>query len=297
MNLDEIIDRINITGRDRRILIGFPLILLLLSVIVIATNGMTFGTDLEGGTQITITNLSVDADTLQQELQDRFNSAQLKVKPAPGLQSDLIFVEAPTSIPSGELESFFRDNYPGADLSFSVFDATVSSSFREQATQALIFAFIGMSIIVFIVFRSPVPSLAVVLSAISDITITVAIMSALGITLTLGTIAALLMVIGYSVDSDILLTTRLIKRRGELNDKVRRAMKTGVTMTLTTLAAMFVLWIVSQHPTLDSIAIVLIFALVIDLINTWMLNTGILMWYIENKEGKKLSRRKRRSSA
>jgi preprotein translocase subunit SecF len=42
---------------------------------------------------------------------------------------------------------------------------------------------------------------------------------------------------------------------------------------------------------------VLIFALVIDLINTWMLNTGILMWYIESKEGKKLSRRKRRSSA
>jgi preprotein translocase subunit SecF len=142
-----------------------------------------------------------------------------------------------------------------------------------------------------------VPSLAVVLSAVSDIAITVAIMSVLGITLTLGTIAALLMVIGYSVDSDILLTTRLIKRRGELNDKVRRAMKTGVTMTLTTLSAMIVLWVVSQHPTLDSIAIVLIFALIIDLINTWMLNTGILMWYLGKKESKKVSRRKRRSSA
>jgi preprotein translocase subunit SecF len=239
----------------------------------------------------------VDPDALQEELQDRFGTAQIKVKPAPGLQTDLIFVEAPASIPSGELETFFDENYPDADLSFSVFDATVSSNFREQATQALIFAFIGMSVIVFIVFRSPVPSLAVVLSAVSDIAITVAIMSVLGITLTLGTIAALLMVIGYSVDSDILLTTRLIKRRGELNAKARRAMKTGVTMTLTTLSAMIVLWVVSQHPTLDSIAIVLIFALIIDLINTWMLNTGILMWYLGKKESKKVSRRKRRSSA
>ena len=39
-------------------------------------------------------------------------------------------------------------------------------------------------------------------------------MRVVGIELSLGTLAALLMLIGYSVDSDILLTNRVLKRRG-----------------------------------------------------------------------------------
>ena len=53
------------------------------------------------------------------------------------------------------------------------------------------------------------------------------------------------MLIGYSVDSDILLTTRVLKRQGKLNDKLAGAFHTGIIMTSTTLAAVTVLLIVS----------------------------------------------------
>jgi len=120
-------------------------------------------------------------------------------------------------------------------------------------------------------------------------------MDVFGIVLSLGTVAALLMLIGYSVDTDILLTTRLLKRKGELGDKIKDAMKTGMTMTLTTLAALTALFAVSSGSYLVStftridiirdISIVLIFGLIADIINTWMTNVGILKWYLE-KEGK-----------
>ena len=49
--------------------------------------------------------------------------------------------------------------------------------------------------------------------------------------------AALLMLIGYSVDSDILLTNRVLKRQGNLADKMAGAFTTGFIMTSTAIAA------------------------------------------------------------
>lgn len=294
MNLDDVIEKINITSRDKRILIGLPIAILVLSLAVISFNGLSYGTDLEGGTMVTLTNFSVDGNELQSELRDHYNTADITVRSPTNIGSGPTYIELPSEITSEDINEYFDENYPGTDLSFSVFDPTVSSQFKSEAMKAIALAFIAMSIIVFIVFRNPIPSITVVLSAISDIVVTVAIMSSLGINLTLGTIAALLMVIGYSVDSNILLTTRLLKRRGETVTKVRNAMKTGLTMTLTTLSAMIVLYLVSSHPTLESIAIVLVFALAIDLMYTWMLNTGILLWYLGKHEKAVKSRRSKR---
>lgn len=167
----------------------------------------------------------------------------------------------------------------------------VSASLQIQAIQAVVFSFLGMAIVVFIIFRTFIPSVAVVTAALSDIVFASAMMNVFGVVLSLGTVAALLMLIGYSVDTNILLTNRLLKRRGELNEKIRDAMKTGLTMTLTTLAALAVLFMISSGSILVSsftridiirdISVVLIFGLIADLMNTWMTNMGILKWYME----------------
>lgn len=167
----------------------------------------------------------------------------------------------------------------------------VSRSLQGQALYAILLSFFGMAIVVFIIFRSFIPSIAVVISAFADIVFAAAMMDVFGILLSLGTVAALLMLIGYSVDTDILLTTRLLKRKGEVNEKIKEAMKTGMTMTMTTLAALVVLFLISSGSYLISsftridiirdISVVLIFGLIADMINTWMTNVGILKWYIE----------------
>jgi preprotein translocase subunit SecF len=185
----------------------------------------------------------------------------------------------------------------------------VSKSLQGQALLALVYSFLGMAIVVFLIFKTFVPSIAVVTAALADIVFAVAMMNVFGVVLSLGTVAALLMLIGYSVDTDILLTNRLLKRRGELNEKVKDAMKTGLTMTTTTLAALaalFVLssgsYIVSSFTRIDiirDISAVLIFGLVGDLVNTWMTNLGILRWYLEKdrKVEKRTQKTKRGKTA
>ena len=270
-------------------MIGIPITVLLIFLLIIGLPlavpeytgpfKLQMGMDLRGGTLAVIAGVDVDP-LLKQELQNHFNTYTINLR-VTALGSA---VEAPADTDVVELETFIREKYPQAEISTSHVGPTMGEDLQVQARNALIIAFIGMTIVVFIAFRNIVPCFAVILSAFSDIVIAAGLMAVFGIELELGTIAALLMVIGYSVDSDILLTTQLLKRRGELREKVRDAMSTGITMTLTTIAAVTALYVASTHPVLDSIATVLLFALVTDLMNTWMLNTGILMWHVKRKK-------------
>jgi preprotein translocase subunit SecF len=146
-----------------------------------------------------------------------------------------------------------------------------------------------MAIVIFLAFRTFVPATAVVLSAFADMIMTAAVMNIIGIPLTLGTVAALLMLIGYSVDSDILLTNRVLTRQGKLHDKLKGAFDTGIIMTSTTFAAVTAMLIISwlgSVQILTEISAVLLIGLVFDVFNTWLTNAAILKWYVQKDGGK-----------
>ena len=125
----------------------------------------------------------------------------------------------------------------------------------------------------------------VVLAVFSTTLETLAIISLMDVKLATAGIAALLMLIGYSVDTDILLTTRALQRReGMLMDRVYGAMKTGVTMTLTALVTTLIAYILSDSDVIRQIMLILTIGLLFDFVNTWVQNVGILRWYLEKKE-------------
>jgi len=145
-----------------------------------------------------------------------------------------------------------------------------------------------MGIVVFIIFRTFIPSAAVILSAFADILMTLALVDVLGIKMSSAGIVAFLMLIGYSVDTDILLTTRILKRREDtLNKRILGAFKTGITMTLTSLLAILLaLFVVKSFSVvLTQIFTILAIGLSFDLLNTWITNTSILKWYVKKKHG------------
>jgi preprotein translocase subunit SecF len=156
--------------------------------------------------------------------------------------------------------------------------------FFQQAQLALIMAFVFMAIVVFILFRSLVPSSIVLLCAATDIIITIAVLNVLGVTLSLPIIVALLTIIGYSVDTDILLTSELLKSGAHnASTSIKRAMKTGITMSCTTLVALFALYFISGSIVLEQIAFALIIGIMVDIPATWLTNTGILRSWLEKK--------------
>lgn len=135
--------------------------------------------------------------------------------------------------------------------------------------------------LVYTYIRYSIPSAAVILAALSDIIMTLAVLDLLGFKVGTASIAGLLMIIGYSVDTDILLSTRILKETGNYLENFYDAFKTGTTMTLTTLSAVTTTYIFAQSTTLQQIMIVIMIGLVIDLVNTWMQNASILHLYTE----------------
>lgn len=171
------------------------------------------------------------------------------------------------------------------DYSLESTSAALGSSFFQSAIKAIAIAFVFMIIVVFVYFRKIVVSGAIVLSVVFDVVGTLAVMNLAGITLSTAGVAALLMIIGYSVDTDILLSTKIMKRKfGSLTHRLFRAMNTGLTMQFTTFTVFMVMYLLSPAYALKEIAIILMISILIDVASTWLQNAGILRLYLEKNE-------------
>ena len=185
------------------------------------------------------------------------------------------------------LEDFLGKELNDENSSIEFTGSSLSEGFYKQLRLALILAFLLMSVVVFIIFRKLTPALSIVLAALSDIIMTLTLVNILGISLSSAGIIAFLMLIGYSVDSNILLTTRVVREKHDrLNKRIFSAFKTGITMTLTSIAAVVVSLIIifNFSNILRQIFTILTIGLCFDLINTWILNAGILKFYMKKEE-------------
>jgi preprotein translocase subunit SecF len=132
--------------------------------------------------------------------------------------------------------------------------------------------------------RYSIPSAAVILAAASTILFTIAVVDLLQMRISTAGIAAFLMLVGYSVDTDILLSTRVLKSTtGTVYERIVGTMKTGITMTGTTFAAAVVSLIFTQSAVIREIMLIIAIGLVADIFNTWVQNSGILRWHLETK--------------
>ncbi len=166
--------------------------------------------------------------------------------------------------------------------------SALSESFFKSVVKSIIIAFIFMSVTVLIYFRLPFRSFAVILAGFSDLIETIAFMQIFGIKLSTGGVAALLMLIGYSVDADILLSARVLKQQhASTLDAIYGSIKTGLTMQATSIVALVVLYLATPAALLRQISIILIIGLCIGMLNAWIQNAGLLRIYLEWKKGVK----------
>ncbi len=280
---------------DYKKLLLISLILIFFSVGVIGYNYSQTGEildksiDFKGGTVASVVVLSgtVDVSLIEGLADDKIG--QVVVRTSTSDEDTSIIFESENVIQDKDIIDILdaaEIEYDSDDINIQSVGAALGAEFMKQAVIAVMFAFGLMAIIIFLTFKTFVPSIAIIASATVDILFAMALMIIFGITLNLGTLAALLLLIGYSVDTDILLTTRLIKRKGEgtLDERVASSMKTGITMTTSAVAAFTVLYLVSTSSVLDQIALVIIFGLLADYVTTWFQNVGLLKWYLRDEK-------------
>lgn len=271
-------------------LLIIPIVILILSIGVIfykyAATGDFVEKDisLKGGITITIPSKDIDVDSLKTYLLSEFTESDISVRTLTRLGEKTGVMISSSDIESGELLNSLKTKFGELDYNVEEMGSSLGKSFFKEVFTAILFAFLFMAIIVFFYFRQPIPSLAIVLSAFSNMVVTLAIINLMGVKLSTAGVAAFLMLIGYSVDTNILLSTKVLKRKGgEVIDRIINGMKTGLTMTLTTITAVVVAYIFSQSAALSQIMLILIIGLLMDILNTWVQNAGILRLYLERR--------------
>ncbi len=182
------------------------------------------------------------------------------------------------------LEEKLNMNLDENNYSVEETGSSLGSSFFNELIIAVLVAFIFMGIAVFIAFRTFIPSIAVIVAALMDIIITLAIIDILGMKISTAGIVAFLLIIGYSIDTDILLTTRTLKRKdGKLFERMYESMKTGLTMTFSTISALLIATLFTNSIVLKEMFTIIIIALFVDIVSTYLTNTGILKLYLKNE--------------
>jgi preprotein translocase subunit SecF len=280
-----------------------PLILLIVAISLLFVKFQTTGDfinrdiSLKGGISLTVIEENFDMNSIESLMQKQLpeNEVSIRLLRSTGRTIGFIVESDIQDLSTEHFENIISaiskelgKELTNDDYSLETMGSSLGKSFFLQTMNALIIAFIFMGLVVFLYFRSFVPSLAVIFSAFSDIVTTVAVMNLLGFKFSTAGIAALLMLIGYSIDTDIMLTTRVLKRKDQsLKEAVRGAFKTGLTMTITTMAAVTVALLLTQSDVIKQIMTILIIGLIIDIINTWIQNSGILIWYDQFKSNKK----------
>ncbi len=248
------------------------------------------GISLKGGSTITINSVQdVDYASLENQLQEQFPKGDLTVRTitsagklvALAIDSSFQETEEINILLAAIKEKFnLKENY-----SVEIIGSSLGEAFFSQMIRALLVAFLLMSIVVFIYFRTFIPSVAVIAAAFSDIVVTLAIFNMTGLKLSTAGVAAFLMLIGFSVDTDMVLSTRLLKRKeGTVMERIYGATKTGLTMIFTTMAAIITALIFVQSDVIKQIMIVLLIGLLVDFIMTWIQNVGILRLYLEKRK-------------
>ena len=280
--------------KNYKILLVIPLIIMLLSLVSIGVfyskhNDIMFkDVSLSGGTSITI-NGDINSENLESQLKVKFNDVSIRKLTDLTTGKSLATIIESSSTPEelkSEIEKILGYTLTDENSSTEFTGSTLSSGFYRQLMIALFISFVLMSLVVFILFRTFIPSIAVIFAAFSDVVMPLALIDLLGIKISTAGIAAFLMLIGYSVDTDILLTTRALKKReGTLNQRIYGAFRTGIFMTLTALAAVLpAFFIITGLPDcFRQIFLILALGLSADIINTWLTNASIIKWYCERK--------------
>jgi len=279
--------------KSYKFLIIIPILILIISLVYMISFTVQTGdilrkdVSLTGGTSLTVYTDKISLDELESKLKPIFSDVSVRSLTDFGTGKQLALTIESQAKPDDlkkAAEEILGYSLDEKNSSMEFTGEALSKSFYKELLFAIGLAFLFMSIVIFLIFKVPLPSIYVITCAFLDILVPMAAANIMGIRLSAAGVAAFLMLIGYSVDSDILLTMRVLRRKEEaLNSRIFGAFKTGITMTLTSVAAVTAGYVITISPVLKEIFFILLIGLITDILVTWLANASLLKWYCEKR--------------
>ncbi len=249
-----------------RIALVFSAVLLLVSIASLIFRGLELGVDFTGGTVMELTYPSaVEPTEVKQTLLDQ-GYEDLTVQHFGGVEKILLRMapqKAKTDLKAGELDvnaqlsnsvlKILQDNKPGVRMDRVEFvGPQIGEELREQGGLAMLYALVGILIYVALRFEFRF-SVGAVIALVHDVVITLGFFSVTRVEFDLTVLAAILAIIGYSLNDTIVVFDRirenfkvLRKREPEqvVNTAVNMTLSRTLVTSLTTLIVLVALFLI-----------------------------------------------------
>lgn len=240
----------------RRITTTLSIVLMIFSLVSIMSKGLNPGIDFTGGFQVEVSyEQSPEIESIRNNLSAAgFNDAIVQNS---GSATDIMIRIAPREgLDSRTVGKLIIDNLNQSSnsvelMSSEYVSAQVGEELTEQGGLAMIFALI--MIMIYIVFRFQWKfSIGAVMALIHDVLITIGVFSFFQITFDLAVLAAILAVVGYSLNDTIVIFDRIREnfrsmRRAEtldiLNSSITQTISRTMITSSTTLMVLLALYI------------------------------------------------------
>lgn len=220
-------------------------LLLVVSLVSITTSGFNFGIDFTGGTLVEV---QYPNNANLENIRSRLRSEEIQSTVSFFGASDVVLIQSPVSISNSELsnqifEVLKKDNENITLNRVEFIGPKVGESLIEDGFLAILYATIG--ILIYVLFRFELRfALSSVLTLVHDIVIVLGIFSLFNLVFDLTVLAAILAVLGYSLNDTIVVFDRIrenfirketggIERR--INDALNQTLSRTIMTSLTTL--------------------------------------------------------------
>ena len=244
----------------KKVAFSFSSIFSLLSLLTVLFIGLNFGIDFKGGILIEVrTSDNIGISEIRDNVSN-LNIGEVSIQEF-GVETDyLIRVERQkggdnaqqeaVNLIKSSLSSAFMDKIDYRRLEFV--GPTVSRDLVSDGVMAIVCAIIAM--LAYIWFRFELPfALGAIIALVHDIVLTMGVFAVLGLEFNLATVAAILLIIGYSMNDTVVVYDRIRENLRKfkrmpltelLNKSINQTLSRTINTTVTTILALGALYFI-----------------------------------------------------
>ena len=282
--------------------------LVLASYVLLATKGLNYGVDFAGGTVVQVkydTPAPIDAMREKLKSNDLFNGSTISEFGA--AEEVVIKMKSTTSSVTVDIGDVTREALKGTGnfeiRRVDIVGPTVGAELKEKGVMALLLAMLG--ILVYVAFRFEWRfAVASIVALIHDISLALGAITLVGLDVNLDVLAALLTILGYSLNDTIIVFDRIregvtnsrgVELADTINESITRTLARTTLTSLTTFFVVFTLFMFGGE-IIHSFAFTLLVGIVVGTYSSVFVASPILLWFgfdVKNYHAKLAGKAKR----
>lgn len=248
--------------QKRHIFIGITILYLLVGGVSLGIQKLNLGIDFKGGSSITVQG---ENKLILEDMLNDFDELELTINAKEQLNENTIYVKVESHLDQEEIEdiqSYFSEKY-NASTDIGVVSDMVKKELIKNALLSVIIASIGIIIYISIRFRFSY-GVSAIIALLHDVFLIIAIFSVFKLEVSTIFIAAILSIIGYSINDTIVVFDRIrenldkkgkLKTKEELQEIIDRSLnqtiKRSIVTSITTIIPVLCLILFGSHEILN----------------------------------------------